>query len=76
MTFAEERLAVTAPSARAFLDEQSQHPLAVSGRVVLGRGGASEDVERRMLAIYEDANEDPKAFRITSRYIVATARRP
>jgi hypothetical protein len=28
-----------------------------------------------MLAIYEEANEDPDAFRVTSRYVVATARR-
>jgi hypothetical protein len=28
-----------------------------------------------MLAVYEAANEDPAAFRITSRYVVATARR-
>jgi hypothetical protein len=29
----------------------------------------------RCSAIYEDANEDPDAFRVTSRYVVATAGR-
>jgi hypothetical protein len=29
-----------------------------------------------MLAIYEAANEDGDGFRVTSRYIVMTARRP
>jgi ubiquinone/menaquinone biosynthesis C-methylase UbiE len=33
------------------------------------------DPRARMLAIYEDANEDPDAFRTTSRYVVATAER-
>jgi hypothetical protein len=29
-----------------------------------------------MLSIYEAANEDPGGFRVTSRYIAATPRRP
>jgi hypothetical protein len=28
-----------------------------------------------MLTIYEAGNEDPSAFRVTSRYVVAAARR-
>jgi hypothetical protein len=32
-----------------------------------------DEQAERMLAIHEAANEDPGAFRITSRYVVATA---
>jgi hypothetical protein len=42
---------------------------------VLGPRGEDEALRERMLAIYEAANEDPDAFRVTSRYVVATARR-
>jgi SAM-dependent methyltransferase len=73
----EHDVAFTAPSPSAFLDRESDdHPLAIARRAVLeptGRAGALRD---RMLSIYEAANEDPAAFRVTSRYIGATARRP
>ena len=75
VTLEEERLAFTAPSPRAYLDEQARHPLAVAGQAVLGPRGESEALRERMLAIYEAANEDPDAFRVTSRYVVATAAR-
>ena len=75
LTVEEERLAFTAPSAQAYLDEGSEHPLAVAGRAVLDPRGKSDDLGRRMLEIYEAANEDPDGFRVTSRYVVATARR-
>jgi hypothetical protein len=32
-------------------------------------------VNRRTLEILEAANEDPAAFRVTSRYVIALARR-
>jgi hypothetical protein len=35
-----------------------------------------EALRERMLSIYEAANENPDEFRVTSRYIVATTRRP
>ena len=47
--------------------------MAVAGQAVLD-ARASAAVRERMLAIYTDANEDPAAFRVTSRYVVATAR--
>ena len=75
VTVAEERLAFTAASPEAFVDRGAEHPLAVAGEAVLGPRGESEALRERMVAIYEDANEDPDAFRVTSRYIVATARR-
>lgn len=73
----EQRLAFAAKSPRDYLDtESANHPLAVAGRAVLEPRGEGEALRDRMLAIYEAANEDPDGFRVTSRYIVATARRP
>jgi SAM-dependent methyltransferase len=71
----EERLAFTAESPCAFLEEEAEHPLAVAGHAVLEPRGESEALRERMLAIYEAGNEDPAAFRLTSRYVVATLRR-
>jgi ubiquinone/menaquinone biosynthesis C-methylase UbiE len=71
----EESLAFTAPSPRDFLEEQAEHPLAVAGEAVLGPRGESDALRARMLEIYEAGNEDPGAFRATSRYVIATARR-
>ena len=51
------------------------HPLAIAGRALLDRSGEGPAVRERMLAIFEAGNEDPDAFRVTSRYIVAVARR-
>jgi len=75
LTVDEDSLALTAPSPQAYLDEQADGPLAVAGQAVLGPRGASDAVRDRMLAILTAANEDPNAFRVTSRYVVATARR-
>jgi SAM-dependent methyltransferase len=72
----EHSLAFIAKSARDYLDtELANHPLAVAGRAVLEPLGEADKLRARMLSIYEAANEDPDGFRVTSRYIVATARR-
>lgn len=72
----EQRLALTASSATEYVDVESvSHPLAVAGRVLLESRGEFEALRARMLAIYEAANEDPDGFQVTSRYVVATARR-
>jgi SAM-dependent methyltransferase len=71
-----ERFVFTAKSARDYLDaESANHPLAVAGRAVLEARGEAEALRDRMLSIYQAANEDPDGFRVTSRYVVATARR-
>jgi SAM-dependent methyltransferase len=75
VTVAEERIEFTARSPEAYLDQQAGHPLAVAGRAVLDPRGEREALRERMLAIYVAGNEDPDAFRATSRYVVATARR-
>jgi hypothetical protein len=67
-------VAFTAPSPRAYLEEQAEHPLAKAGQAVLEPRGEADALRARMLAIFEEANEDPDAFRVTSRYVVATAR--
>ena len=72
----EHQLAFTANSARDYLDlESANHPLALAGRALLEPRGENQTLYERMLSIYEIANEDPNAFRVTSRYKVATIRR-
>lgn len=69
-------LAFTASSAREFLDDQAQnHPMAVAGLSVLEQLGQAEALRTRLLGILENGNEDAGKFRVTSRYVVATARR-
>ena len=72
----EESLAFTAGSPSEFLDaELRNHPLWVSGRELLKQRGELDATRDRALKILETRNEDPNAFRVTSDYIVATARR-
>jgi hypothetical protein len=66
----------TAPSARAYVDDDLEHhPVAIAGRAVLDPRGESNALRDRMVAVLEEGNEDPDAFRVTSRYVVAVARR-
>jgi SAM-dependent methyltransferase len=70
----EHRHAFAADSARAYLESEfASHPLWVAGRAILEPRGAAEDLRARALAILEAGNEDPAAFRVTSRYVVARA---
>jgi SAM-dependent methyltransferase len=72
----EEQLAFTADSARDFLEaESADHPLWVAGRAVLEPRGELQALQARVLGILEAANEEPGAFRVTSRYVVARAER-
>ena len=68
-------LPFTGPSPRAVHEQQADHPLAVAGRAVLESRGEQEALDEAMIAIYEAGNEDPGAFRVTTRYVIATARR-
>jgi SAM-dependent methyltransferase len=69
-------LAFAASSAQEFLDDQAQnHPMAVAGLSVLEQLGQAQALRTRLLGILENGNEDASKFRVTSRYIVATARR-
>lgn len=72
----EQPIAFTAPSVRAYVEgEFHNHPMIVSGHAILEPRGEAQAVLDRTLEIFEAANEDPAAFRVTSRYVVATARR-
>jgi len=72
----EHSLAFTGESPEAFLDNQARnHPLAVMGLSILEKTGGAAALRERLLEILREGNEDPQAFRATSRYIVAQARR-
>lgn len=76
VTSSEHTHAFTAESAEAWLEEESrEHPLRIAGAAVLEPRGELEAVRARTLEIYEAGNEDPDAFRVTSRYVISTARR-
>ncbi len=61
-----------APSVDEFMRiEGENHPLAIAARPALERAGRADEVREGMRRIYEEGNEDPEAFRVTSRYAVA-----
>lgn len=69
-------LAFTAPSPEAYVDnETAAHPMWVAARPVLEAAGTLGTVRAEAIAVLEAGNEDPGAFRATSRYVVALARR-
>jgi SAM-dependent methyltransferase len=70
------QLAITASSASEYLEIQGRdHPMSVAGQALLDSRGVGEVARDRALGVLEAANEDPGAFRVTSRYVVATATR-
>jgi SAM-dependent methyltransferase len=73
---AEKTHTFTASSPAAYIAwEFESHPLWIAGRALLEPRGEADDVRARALEILEAGNEDPAGFRVTSRYIVAMARR-
>jgi SAM-dependent methyltransferase len=73
---ADRALAFTAASARAYADaELADHPGWVEARGLLEPAGRWEHVRAELTRLLADASEDPGAFRITSRYVIATATR-
>jgi SAM-dependent methyltransferase len=72
----EHSLAFHAPSVDEFMRiEGENHPIAIATRPALEAAGRADDVRDGMHRIYEEGNEDPHAFRITSRYVVAELKR-
>jgi SAM-dependent methyltransferase len=62
-------------SPREWLEHEVRfHPALIAAAGVLSPE-ASAEVMRRSLEILEGANEDPSAFQVTSRYVIATANR-
>lgn len=73
-----DRVPFAAASAQEYMDIQRRdHPLSIAGQAVLESRGGGEEIAKKGLAILERATEDPRGFRVTSQYVVATAvRRP
>jgi ubiquinone/menaquinone biosynthesis C-methylase UbiE len=70
------QVAFTATSAREYLERQGRdHPMSVAGQALLESRGEGEKVAERALGVLDAANEDPVAFRVTSRYVIAIATR-
>ncbi len=74
-TLSEQELAFTADSPEAFIDsELENHPLWVlTARAIPPE--RLREVRERAVEVLTERNEDPDAFRVTSRYVIATARR-
>src|SRR5205085_12329202 len=69
-------LVFTADSPEAFATmEFEDQPMWIAGRAALEAAQEREAVEHRVTEILRAANEDPDAFRVTSRYLVFTAAR-
>ena len=69
----EHALAFTAESPSAYVTDQvTDHPLWRAAESRLRDAGVLEAVLARVTAIYAEANEDPHAFRITTRYLVSS----
>jgi len=76
VALSEEQLAFTAASPQEFVETELRvHPGWIAARAVLEPRGEMQTVRDRALEIFEAANEELGGFRVTSRYVVATARR-
>jgi SAM-dependent methyltransferase len=72
VSLTEHSLSFQAPSIDEFMRiEGENHPLAIAARPVLEGAGRADEVREGMRRIYEEDNEDPDGFRVTSRYVVA-----
>ncbi len=72
----EQSLAFTAASPREFAEvELRDHPGWVLAAAALQEHGGWDDARAAVIQIFERANEDPAAFRLTSRYQLVTLSR-
>lgn len=75
VTIEERSIPFHGPSPRQWFEQELRfHPVRVAAGGVLSEEAAAE-VGRRSLEVIEAANEDPDAFRVTSRYVIAQATR-
>ena len=73
ITIEQHEIVFTDASPAAYLEaERTSHPMAIAGFEVLERAGQTELARERLLRILEEGNEDARAFRSTSRYVVVT----
>lgn len=64
-------LVITATSPRALLEaERTSHPMVVGTFEVLEQSGQAEEAHDQLVKVLTEHNEDPRAFRSTSRYAV------
>jgi SAM-dependent methyltransferase len=75
LTSEERSISFTGESPAQYLDAEAEHPLAVAARAVLEPRGEGEALRERMLEVLVEGNEDPQAFRVTSRYVITAASR-
>ena len=74
VTMKEQALPFTGASPEAYADaELADHPGWVEARDLLEPAGRWEHARTDLTHLLAEANEDPGAFRITSRYVTATA---
>lgn len=67
----EHRIAFTAASPQAYVEDfLEHHPMALSMAAPLQAAGRADEVTARAIEAFTEANEDPGAFRTTSRYWV------
>lgn len=72
----EHTLQFRAASVDDYLEsEVRSHPMAVAGMSVLQPLGQADALRKDLYRILSDANEDPTAFRVSSRYVITTLRR-
>jgi hypothetical protein len=72
----EHSLTFSAASVDEYLEVESRnHPVAVTGIAVLEQLGQAEALRKRLHHILTEGNENPNAFRATSRYVVAILKR-
>ena len=77
VTSEEEVMHFTAPSAEAYVVEHEQsHPMWLDLQPAVEAAGKSDELRRRILAIYEAANEDGDGFRLAVPYRIVTVRVP
>jgi SAM-dependent methyltransferase len=76
VVLSEHSLSFTDASAQAFLERgERYHPLAMAARPIVEKAGRADELREGLLRLYEEADEDPDAFRVTSLYAVAEIKR-
>ena len=68
----EHTIAFTAPSPEEYAAEGEEHPMWLAACDGLAAAGKLDEVRERLREVLAEGNEDPAAFRTTSRYAIAT----
>jgi ubiquinone/menaquinone biosynthesis C-methylase UbiE len=76
VTFHEGELQFFAESPEDFfITNRDNHPMSLAVKPLLEKAGTTPAMQREVLQVLERGNEDPEAFRATSRYRVVEVRR-